>query len=82
MEQKEQDLSAKTLEIQKAQHSLNRERILVQNEAQKVNSLFRKFSELSHGPEVTEQLASIRVLLELLINDRNLGGSMDVPSVL
>lgn len=42
------------------------------NEAQKVHSLFLKFSELKHNGEVREQLNSIRVLLELVMNDRKL----------
>lgn len=45
--------------------------MIVKNEAKKVNSLFYKFSELKHGPELKEQLESIKVLLELILNDRN-----------
>ena len=54
-----------------AQNDVKRERLIVKNEGKKVQSIFLKFSELRHGPEVKEQLESIKVLLELILNDRN-----------
>jgi hypothetical protein len=51
---KEKQLEQQTEMLLKSQHEINRERLLVQNESLKVHSLFLKFSELSHGPEVRE----------------------------
>ena len=55
--------------------------MIVKNEAKKVNSLFLKFSELRQGPELKEQLESIKVLLELILNDRNMMKPCDLPVV-
>lgn len=78
---KQKQLQVGHQDLIQAQHDLKRERLIVKNEAKKVNSLFLKFSELRQGPEVKEQLESIKVLLELILNDRNMMKPCDLPEV-
>lgn len=75
MIERQREVDQKAVQVEKQSLSLKREKILLVHEMNKVKRVFEQLQGLLHAPhsrEVKEELSSIKLILELLLNDREI----------